>query len=74
VRRLALLAVVIGGLAALASVVVARRIAAPLEGLTESADRIGGGDLTTPHRNRGLGGDRPPRGVDGRDCGAAYGD
>jgi signal transduction histidine kinase len=48
VRRLALLAVVIGGLAALASVVVARRIAAPLEGLTESADRIGGGDLTTP--------------------------
>jgi signal transduction histidine kinase/HAMP domain-containing protein len=48
VRRLALLAVVLGGLAALGSIVVARRIAAPLEGLTESADRIGGGDLTTP--------------------------
>jgi signal transduction histidine kinase len=48
VRRLAMFAVMIGGLAALASIVVARRIAAPLEGLTESADRIGGGDLTTP--------------------------
>jgi signal transduction histidine kinase len=48
VRRLALLAVAIGGLAALASVVVARRIAAPLERLKEAADRIGGGDLTTP--------------------------
>jgi signal transduction histidine kinase/HAMP domain-containing protein len=48
VRRLSLLAVAIGGLAALASVVVARRIAAPLERLTEAADRIGGGDLTTP--------------------------
>ena len=48
VRRLSLLALSIGGLAALASVVVARRIAAPLERLTESADRIGGGDLTTP--------------------------
>jgi signal transduction histidine kinase len=48
VRRLSLLALAIGGLAALASVVVARRIAAPLERLTEAADRIGGGDLTTP--------------------------
>jgi signal transduction histidine kinase len=48
VRRLSLLAVAIGGLAAFASVVVARRIAAPLERLTESADRIGGGDLATP--------------------------
>jgi signal transduction histidine kinase/HAMP domain-containing protein len=47
-RRLSQLALVIGGLAALASVVLARRIAAPLERLTESADRIGGGDLTTP--------------------------
>ncbi len=48
VRRLSLLALAIGGLAALYSVVVARRIAAPLERLTESADRIGGGDLATP--------------------------
>jgi len=47
-RRLSQLALVIGGLAALASVVLARRIAAPLERLTESADRIGGGDLSTP--------------------------
>lgn len=48
VRRLSLLALVIGGLAALASIVVARRIAAPLERLTEAVDRIGGGDLRTP--------------------------
>jgi signal transduction histidine kinase len=47
-RRLALLAIAIGGTAIVASIVVARRIADPLERLTESADRIGGGDLATP--------------------------
>ncbi len=47
-RRLSILALAIGGLATFASIVVARRIAAPLERLTEAADRIGGGDLTTP--------------------------
>jgi len=54
VRRLSLLALAIGGIAAVASVVVARRIAAPLERLTEAADRIGGGDLTTPLSTVGL--------------------
>ena len=54
VRRLSVLALVIGGIAAFASVVVARRIAAPLERLTEAADRIGGGDLTTPLSTAGL--------------------
>ncbi len=48
VRQLSMLAVVIGGLAALASVVLARRIASPVERLAEAADRIGGGDLHTP--------------------------
>jgi signal transduction histidine kinase len=54
VRRLSVLALAIGGLAAFASVVVARRIAAPLERLTEAADRIGGGDLATPLSTAGL--------------------
>jgi signal transduction histidine kinase/HAMP domain-containing protein len=54
VRRLSVLAVVIAGIAALASVVMARRIAAPLERLTEAADRIGGGDLTTPVSTAGM--------------------
>jgi signal transduction histidine kinase len=54
VRRLAVLALLIGGVAALASVVVARRIVAPLERLTEASDRIGGGDLTTPVDTTGL--------------------
>jgi len=47
-RRLSLMAVVIGGLAAMASIVIARQIAGPLTELTEGAERIGGGDLTTP--------------------------
>ena len=54
VRRLSVLALVIGGIAAIASVVVARRIAAPLERLTEATDRIGGGDLATPLGTEGL--------------------
>jgi signal transduction histidine kinase len=54
VRRLSVLALLIGGLAALASVVVARRIVSPLEQLTEAADRIGGGDLSTPLSTAGL--------------------
>ncbi len=54
VRRLLAFALVIGGIAAFASVLVARRIAAPLERLTEAADRIGGGDLTTPLGTEGL--------------------
>jgi PAS domain S-box-containing protein len=54
VRRLSVLALVIGGIAAIASVVVARRIAAPLERLTEAADRIGGGDLMTPLSTAGM--------------------
>jgi signal transduction histidine kinase len=48
VERLSILAVVIGGLAAIASIFVARHVAVPLARLTESADRLGGGDLTTP--------------------------
>ena len=48
VRRLAILALLIGGLAAIASVFVARYVAVPLTHLTEAADRLGGGDLTTP--------------------------
>jgi signal transduction histidine kinase len=54
VRRISGVALAICGLAALASVVVARRIAAPLERLTEAADRIGGGDLATPLSTAGL--------------------
>lgn len=54
VRRLLTLALLIGGVAALASVAVARLIAAPLTRLTESADRIGGGDLDTPVGSAGL--------------------
>lgn len=48
VRQLAVLALLIGGLAAIASVLVARYVAVPLAHLTEAADRLGGGDLTTP--------------------------
>ena len=48
VRQLAILALVIGGAAAIASVFVARHVAVPLTQLTEAADRLGGGDLTTP--------------------------
>jgi signal transduction histidine kinase len=48
VERLSMLALVIGGLAAIGSVLIARHIALPLTRLTESADRLGGGDLTTP--------------------------
>lgn len=47
-RRLSWLALGFGGIAALASVALARQIATPLERLTEAADRIGGGDLSTP--------------------------
>jgi signal transduction histidine kinase/HAMP domain-containing protein len=54
VRRLSILAVVIGGFSALASVFVARRIAVPLTRLTEAADRIGGGDLETPVGTAGV--------------------
>ena len=53
-RRLVILSVVIGGIAALATVLVARGIAAPLERLTEAADRIGGGDFTTPVEETGF--------------------
>jgi signal transduction histidine kinase len=47
-RRLAILALLIGGVAAIASVFVARYVSVPLTHLTEAADRLGGGDLTTP--------------------------
>jgi signal transduction histidine kinase len=48
VRRLMILAVMIGGLAAIVSAVIARRIALPVRELSEAAERIGGGDLATP--------------------------
>jgi PAS domain S-box-containing protein len=54
VRQLSILAIAIGGIAALASVILARRITAPLTRLSEAADRIGGGDLTTPIGAAGL--------------------
>ena len=47
-RRVAQITFGIGLIALVASIVVARRIATPLERLTEAADRIGGGDLATP--------------------------
>jgi len=47
-KRLWILALVIGGLAAIASVMIARHMTLPLTGLTEAAERIGGGDLATP--------------------------
>jgi signal transduction histidine kinase len=48
VRRLMFLTFIIGGLAAIASAVIARQIARPLRELSEAAERIGGGDLATP--------------------------
>ena len=48
VRKLSILALVIGGLAAIATVFVARHVAVPLTELTEAADRLGGGDFQTP--------------------------
>jgi signal transduction histidine kinase len=47
-RRVAQITFGIGMIALVASIVVSRRIASPLERLTEAADRIGGGDLATP--------------------------
>jgi len=47
-RSLLLVALVVGGLAALSSVVFARRLAQPLEDLTAATARIGLGDLSTP--------------------------
>jgi len=48
VRRLMILTFMIGGLAAIASALIARQIARPLRELSEAAERIGGGDLATP--------------------------
>ncbi len=47
-RSLVLIALVIGGLAALSSVLVGRRLVRPLEALTDASARIGLGDLSTP--------------------------
>jgi signal transduction histidine kinase/HAMP domain-containing protein len=47
-RRVGQWTLAVGLLALIAGIVVSRRIAAPLERLTEAADRIGGGDLATP--------------------------
>jgi signal transduction histidine kinase len=47
-RSLVLIALVIGGLAALFSVLVGRRLVRPLEALTDASARIGLGDLSTP--------------------------
>ena len=48
IRSLLLTAVLVGGLAALASFVIGRRLVRPLEALTEASARIGWGDLATP--------------------------
>jgi signal transduction histidine kinase len=47
-RSLLLIALIVGGLAALLSVLVGRRLVRPLEALTEASARIGRGDLQTP--------------------------
>jgi signal transduction histidine kinase len=47
-RSLFLIALVVGGLAALSSVLFARRLVRPLEALQEVTARIGLGDLSTP--------------------------
>jgi signal transduction histidine kinase/HAMP domain-containing protein len=47
-RSLLLMAMVVGGLAALASVLIGRRLVRPLEALTTASARIGLGDLSTP--------------------------
>lgn len=47
-RTLLLIALAVGGLAALFSVLVGRRLVRPLEVLTDASARIGLGDLTTP--------------------------
>lgn len=47
-RALLLIALAVGGLAALFSVLVGRRLVRPLEVLTDASARIGLGDLTTP--------------------------
>jgi signal transduction histidine kinase len=52
-RRVGQLTLAVASLALLASILVARRIVSPLEGLTEAADRIGGGDLETPVEEAG---------------------
>src|SRR5262245_46478048 len=48
VHVLLAMALVVGGLAAVFSVVVGRRLVAPLAELTRASTRIGGGDLSTP--------------------------
>jgi signal transduction histidine kinase len=48
VHSLLLMGVVVGGFAALFSVVVGRRLVQPLSDLTRASARIGHGDLTTP--------------------------
>jgi len=45
-RRLALIALVVGGLAVLAGVVLGRRVARPLRAITRSAVRLGQGDFS----------------------------
>jgi signal transduction histidine kinase/HAMP domain-containing protein len=47
-RSLLLIAVVVGGVAALLSVLVGHRLVRPLEALTGASARIGMGDLSTP--------------------------
>lgn len=47
-RRISQLAIALGAAALLGTILVARRLAVPLERLTDAADRIGGGDLATP--------------------------
>jgi signal transduction histidine kinase len=48
VRTLALWAALLGVAAVVAGMLLGRRVARPIEGLTLSADRIGRGDLVTP--------------------------
>jgi signal transduction histidine kinase len=48
IRSLVLIALVVGGLAALSSVLIGRRLVRPLETLREATARIGLGDLSTP--------------------------
>ncbi|HEU5468569.1 MAG TPA: HAMP domain-containing protein, partial [Steroidobacteraceae bacterium] len=47
VRRLALVAVLLAGVALLASLLLARRIGAPLQALANSAERLGQGDFSS---------------------------